>query len=108
MPDYKAMEAEEAQPERTADTQQQRTTLSQKEAESERNSPPSSSPFLHPEHLNLIFEVHNLVEDQIFRVVRVSQRLDMLYAAYSKATPRCQCPTCAQPFVLPVNGGNSD
>jgi hypothetical protein len=75
--------------------------------EPERNSPPSPS-LLHPEHLKLIFEVRSLVDDQVFRAMRVSQRLDMLYAAYSKATPRRQCPTCAQPFVLPGNGGNFD
>jgi hypothetical protein len=106
-PGYKKMEAEEALSECPADMQKQRTTPGQKDAEVERKSPPSP-PFLHPEHLNLIFEVRSLVEDQIFRVVRVSQRLDMLYAAYSKATPRRQCPTCAQPFVIPVNGGDSD
>jgi hypothetical protein len=104
---HKEMEAEEELPERTADLQKQRTTSGQKEAEAEMKSPPSP-PFLHPEHLNLVFEVRSLVEDQIFRAVRVSQRLDMLYAAYSKATPRRQCPTCAQPFVIPVNGGDSE
>jgi hypothetical protein len=77
-----------------------------KETKAEMKSPPSP-PFLHPEHLNLVFEVHSLVEDQIFRAVRISQCLDMLYAAYSKATPRRQCPTCAQPFVIPVNGGKA-
>jgi hypothetical protein len=105
--DYKARIAEEMQPERSTGTQQQGTEPSREGAESERNSPPSPS-FLHPEHLKLIFEVRSLVDDQVFRAVRVSQRLDMLYAAYSKATPRRQCPTCAQPFVLPVNGGNFD
>ena len=85
----------------------QRKMLGHMETEAETKSPPSP-PFLHPEHLNLIFEVRSLVEDQIFRAVRVSQRLDMLYVAYSKATPRRQCPTCARPFVFPVNGGNFD
>jgi hypothetical protein len=67
---------------------------SQDGMEPERSSPPSP-PLLHPEHLKLIFEVRSLVDDQAFRAMRVSQRLDMLYAAYSKATPRRQCPTCA-------------
>jgi hypothetical protein len=49
-----------------------------------------SPPLLHPEHLQLIFEVRSLVDDQIFREVYVSQCLDMLYAAYSSATPRRQ------------------
>jgi hypothetical protein len=97
------MEAEEELSERTVDLQKQRTMPSYKEAEAKTNSPP----LLHPEHLNLVFEVRSLVEDQIFRAVRVSQRLDMLYAAYSKATPRRQCPTCAQPFVIPANASTN-
>jgi hypothetical protein len=105
-PSHKETEAEEELPERTADPQMQRTMPSHKETEAETTSPPSP-PFLHPEHLNSVFEVCSLVEDQIFRAVRVSQRLDMLYAAYSKATPRRQYPTCAQPFVIPVNGGKA-
>ena len=95
---------EEELSERTTDPQMQRTMPGHKETEVETKSPPLP-PFLHPKHLNLVFEVRSLVEDQIFRAVRVSQRLDMLYAAYSKAAPRRQCPTCAQPYVIPVNGG---
>jgi hypothetical protein len=68
---------------------------------------PPSPPLLHPEHLQLIFEVRSLVDDQIFRAVCVSQRLDMLYAAYSSATPRRQCPTCAQPYVIPASSGKA-
>jgi hypothetical protein len=97
---------EEELPECTVDSQPQRKTQGHQETEAETKSPPSP-PFLHPEHLNLIFEVRSLVDDQIFRAVRVSQRLDMLYAAYSRATPRRQCPTCAQPYVIPVNGGKA-
>jgi hypothetical protein len=63
--------------------------------------PPSPPPFL-PEQLQLIFEVRSLVEDQIFRAVSASQRLDMLYAAYSHDMPKRLCPTCAQPFAIPV------
>jgi hypothetical protein len=62
---------------------------------------PPSPPLLLPEQLHLIFEVRSLVEDQIFRAVCASQRLDMLYAAYSNDTPKRLCPTCAQPFAIP-------
>jgi hypothetical protein len=65
---YKTMEAEEALLECRADTQKKNMMSGQKEVEAERKSPPSP-PFLHPEHLNLIFEVRSLVEDQIFRAV---------------------------------------
>jgi hypothetical protein len=68
---------------------------------------PPSPPLLHPEHLQLIFEVRSLVDDQIFRAVCVSQRLDMLYAAYSSATPRRQFPTCAQLYVIPASDGKA-
>jgi hypothetical protein len=66
--------------------------LNQEEQELERNSPP----LLHPDHLKLIFEMHSLVDDQAFRTTRLHQRLDLLYAAYSNAIPRRQCPTYAQ------------
>ena len=59
-------------------------------------------PLLHPEHLNLICEVRSMVDDQIFMVVHVNQRLDMLYVAYSSATPRRQCPTYAQFYAILV------
>jgi hypothetical protein len=68
----------------------------------DKQSRPPSPPLLLPEQLQLIFEVRSLVEDQIFRAVCASQRLDMLYAAYSNDTPKRQCPTCAQPFAIPV------
>ena len=64
---------------------------------------PPSPPLLLSEQLQLIFEVRSLVDDQIFRAVCVSQRLDMLYAAYSNVTPKCQCPTCAQSFAIPIS-----
>jgi hypothetical protein len=63
--------------------------------------PPSPPPLL-PEQLQLIFEVRGLVEDQIYRAVCTSQRLDMLFAAYSTDSPKHLCPTCAQPFAIPV------
>jgi hypothetical protein len=65
-------------------------------------------PLLHPEHLELIFEVRSMVDDQIFRAIRINQRLDMIYAAYSSTTPRHQCPTCAQVYAIPVRRGKSE
>jgi hypothetical protein len=66
---------------------------------------PASPSLLHPKLLQLIFEVRSLVDDQLFRAVCVSQHLDMLYATYSNATPRQQCPTCSQPFAIPASSG---
>lgn len=97
---------EEELSESTIDSQWQRKTQGHQDKDAKTKSSPPP-PLLHPEHLNLIFEVRSLVDDQIFKVVRVSQRLDMLYVAYSSATPRRQCPTCAQPYVIPVNSGKA-
>jgi hypothetical protein len=77
-----------------------------KETNKEPEVPASPSP-LHLEILQLIFEVHSLVDDQLFRAVCVSQHLDMLYVAYSNATPRQQCPTCSQPFAIPASSGKT-
>jgi hypothetical protein len=52
-------------------------------------------PFFHPEHLELMFELRSLVEDQIHRAMLISQRIDMLYDAYSNKPPGQRCPTCA-------------
>jgi hypothetical protein len=64
-------------------------------------------PLLHPEHLELIFEMRSMVEDQIHRAIQISQRLDMMYAAYSSTSPSRQCPTCAQAYALPVRLGKN-
>jgi hypothetical protein len=63
---------------------------------------PPSPPLLLSEQLQLIFELRELAEDQIFRAVCTSQRLDMLYVAYSNASPKRLCSTCTQPFVIPA------
>jgi hypothetical protein len=97
---------EEEPPEDTTESQPNREQPGRREMDDKPQMPPSP-PLLHPEHLQLIFEVRSLVDDQIFRAVCVSQRLDMLYAAYSSATPRRQCPTCAQPYVIPASGGKA-
>jgi hypothetical protein len=51
-------------------------------------------------YLNLIFEMRNLLDDQTFRIVRLEQRLDMFFAAHSRATPKKQCPTCARAYAF--------
>jgi hypothetical protein len=53
-------------------------------------------------YLNLIFEVRNLLADQTFRIERLEQRLDMFFAAHSRATPKKQCPTCARAYAFPA------
>lgn len=51
---------------------------------------------------SLIFELRHLMDDLAFRLARMDQRLDMLFAAYSRSTPKRQCPTCAQAYSLPA------
>ena len=51
-------------------------------------------------NLQLIFELRNLMDDQDFHLARMDCRLDMLFAAYSKSSPKRQCPTCAQAYSL--------
>jgi hypothetical protein len=60
---------------------------------------------LHPEHLELIFDIRSMVDDQIFRAIRINQRLDMIYDAHSSTTPRRQCPTCAQVYAILARSG---
>ena len=55
-----------------------------------------------PRYLPLIFELRHLMDDHAFRLARMDQRLDMLFAAYSRSTPKRQCPTCAQAYSLPA------
>jgi hypothetical protein len=59
-------------------------------------------PLVDASYINLIFDMRNLVEDQIFRMARLEQRLDMFFAAHSRATPKKQCPTCARPYAFPA------
>jgi len=73
--------------------------------EDDEKKSPHQPPLLHPEHLSLIFEVRSMVGDQIFRDVCINQRLNMLYATYSSATPQRQFPTCAQLYAIPVRCG---
>jgi hypothetical protein len=68
-------------------------------------NPQDQPPLLHLEHLELIFDVRSMVDDQIFKAICINQHLDMLYVAYSSATPRCQCPTYAQVYAILVRCG---
>jgi hypothetical protein len=63
----------------------------------QRCAPP---PFLHPEHLDLVFDLQGQMADHAHRVLLMSQRLDMLFDAYSNAPAKKKCPMCAQPFVM--------
>jgi len=97
---------EEEPPNNPIELQTNTEASGRRETKNELQTLPSP-PLLHPEHLQLIFEVRSLVDDQLFRAVCVGQRLDMLYAAYSNATPRQQCPTCSQPFAIPASSGKA-
>jgi hypothetical protein len=63
--------------ERNTDSHPKRKTWGHQKTDAKPKSPPPP-PLLHPEHLNLIFEVRSLVDNQIFRDVYVSQCLDIL------------------------------
>jgi hypothetical protein len=53
-------------------------------------------------YLNLVFEIRDKLDDQIFRLGRMDQRLDMFFAAHSRAASKKQCPTCARPYSFPA------
>jgi hypothetical protein len=53
-------------------------------------------------NLQLIFDLWNLMDDQDFRLARMDSQLDMLFATYSKSSPKRQCPTCAQAYSVPT------
>jgi len=61
-----------------------------------QSSPP------HADYLSLLFEVRHLLADQVFRIERLEQRMDLFFAARSRATPKKQCPTCARVYVFPA------
>jgi hypothetical protein len=52
-------------------------------------------PYHDTSYLELLFETRSMVDDQIFRAIQIGHRLDMMYAAHSRASPRLQCPTCS-------------
>ena len=63
---------------------------------------PEQPPSVDWGYLNLVFEMRNMLEDQIFRLARMDQRLDMLFTTHSRTLPKKQCPTCAQAYALPA------
>jgi hypothetical protein len=65
-------------------------------------------PFFHPEHLELMFDLRSQMVDQVHRGTLMSQRIDMLYDAFSNAPAGQRCPTCAQPYVMPAREGTQD
>jgi hypothetical protein len=74
---------------------------------------PALPPLFNPEQLELIFELRSQMADQIHRDTLMSQRIDMLYDAFSNAPTTQRCPTCARPFVLqprddPLTGAPDD
>jgi hypothetical protein len=68
---------------------------------------PEQPPSMDWDYLNLLFEMRNLLEDQVFRIARLEQRLDMFFAAHSRATPKKQCPTCARAYSFPARWKHS-
>jgi hypothetical protein len=53
-------------------------------------------------YLDLVFEIREKLDDQIFRFERMDQRMDMFFAAHSRASAKKQCPTCARPYSFPA------
>jgi hypothetical protein len=46
-------------------------------------------------YLALIFKLRSLLDDQVFRLTRIDQWLEMLFTAHSRTLPKRQYPTCA-------------
>jgi hypothetical protein len=69
---------------------------------------PEQPPSVDWGYLNLVFEMRNMLEDQIFRLARMDQRLDMFFAAHSRTPPKKQCPTCARAYSFPARWRHSE
>jgi hypothetical protein len=69
---------------------------------------PEQPPSVDWGYLNLVFEIRNKLEDQIFRLARMDQRLDMFFAAHSRASSKKQCPTCARAYSFPARWRHSE
>jgi len=70
--------------------------------EATADTSPTQPPPPHADYLSLIFDVRNLLEDQVFRIEQLEQRIDMFFAAHSRATPKKKCPTCARAYAFPA------
>jgi len=66
------------------------------------------SPFFHPEHLDLMFDLRIQVANQVHRAIPIIQLIDMLYDTYSNAPVGKICLTSAQPFVLSARAGTQE
>jgi hypothetical protein len=53
-------------------------------------------------YLDLLFDIRDKLADQTFRLEQMEQRLDMFFAAHSRASIKKQCPTCARPYSFPA------
>jgi hypothetical protein len=76
-------------------TQEAKAATSEEFMDSHR---PEQPPSVDWGYLNLVFEMRNLLEDQVFCIARLEQRLNMFFAAHSRATPKKQCPTCSRAY----------
>jgi hypothetical protein len=61
---------------------------------------PGPPPLFIPEQLELIFDLRSHMADQLHRDTLISQRIDMLFDAFSNAPEKQHCPTYVKPFVL--------
>jgi hypothetical protein len=59
-------------------------------------------------YLDLVFGIRDKLEDLDFRLGRMDQRLDMFFAAHSRASAKKQCPTCARPYSFPARWRHSE
>jgi hypothetical protein len=60
------------------------------------------------DYLNLVFDIRSKMDDQIFRLAQIDQRLDMFFAAHSRASSKKQCPTCACTYTFPARWRHSE
>jgi hypothetical protein len=57
---------------------------------------------LSDEHLALVYELRSHLAEMEFRMLLMSQRLDILLGAFSGAPAQHKCPLCAQEFAIPA------
>ena len=106
-PCYVVEEIPPAATEATADAEQEHQLQQPKETEggneenaaNYRQEPPPEANW---DLLNLVFDVRGKMEDLTFRLAQINQRLDMFFAAHSRAAPKKQCPTCARTYTFPA------
>jgi hypothetical protein len=108
---------EEVPPEATEATEdaEQERQLQQSKKESEGGNEENAAsysqeqpPAANWDLLNLIFDIRGKMEDHIFRLAQINQRLDMFFAAHSRAASKKQCPTCARTYTFPARWRHSE